>query len=184
MPSRALGIWDGDRVPRLALVDGQLASVADPRLTEENLRAFVVLLSAHFQGFCRDLYTEAAQVIASKVRKSLRLVVQDQFVAQLKLDRGNPTLANIFDDFGRLGFDAKVALHAALGADAGWHHRLHNLNEWRNAVAHDLKAPKTPPLNVTSIRLWQDTCDRIARALDSIVYHGLQRLLRRTPWLA
>ena len=68
MPSRALGIWDGERLPRLALVDGQLAAVADPRLTEENLRGFVVLLSAHFQGFCRDLYTEAAIVVVSKVR--------------------------------------------------------------------------------------------------------------------
>jgi hypothetical protein len=50
---------------RLAEIDAQCAASQvlappNPRLVDENLRGYVVLLSAHFQGFCRDLYTEAA----------------------------------------------------------------------------------------------------------------------------
>ena len=157
-------------------------ATADPRLTEENLRGFVVLLSAHFQGFCRDLYSEAAQVIASKVRESLRIVVRRQFAAGSKLDRGNPTLANLIDDFGRLGFEVKQPLHEACAANPAWHQQLSHLNEWRNAVAHQLKDPPTPPLDPATIRSWRENCDRIARALDRIVYDGLTKLLRRKPW--
>ncbi len=183
MPSRALGIWDGERVPRLALLERQCESgAAHPLLLQENLRALVVSLSAHFQGFCRDLYTEAAQVIASKVRESLRIVVRRQFAAGLKLDRGNPTLANLIDDFGRLGFEVKQPLHAVFAVRPSWHQQLSQLNEWRNAVAHQLKDPATPSLDATVVDLWRVNCDLIARALDQIVYDGLTKLLRRKPW--
>ena len=63
-------------MPRLTEVDTQCAASLvlvppNPHLVDENLRGYVVLLERHFQGFCRDLYTEAAQIIASKVRRSL-----------------------------------------------------------------------------------------------------------------
>ena len=45
-------------------------------LIDENLRGYTVLLSAHFQGFRRDLYTESSLLIASRVRLSLRTVIQ------------------------------------------------------------------------------------------------------------
>lgn len=52
--------WQNDRMHRLGEVDAQCAaSLAlappQPNLVEENLRGYVLLLSAHFQGFCRDL---------------------------------------------------------------------------------------------------------------------------------
>ena len=60
MPSASLHHWRTHRMPNLAEVDTQCTtSVAlappNPRLVEENLRGYVLLLSAHFQGFCRDL---------------------------------------------------------------------------------------------------------------------------------
>src|SRR5437764_1450832 len=79
MPSAALLHWQNERMPRLNEIDTQCAaSLAqarpNPRLVDENLRGYVVLLSAHFQGFCRDLYVESSQIIASKVRRSLRIL--------------------------------------------------------------------------------------------------------------
>ena len=96
MPSVSLLQWQNERMPRLQQVDLQCAASvagvpANVYLIEENLRAYVVLLSAHFQGFCRDLYTEAVLIIASKVRPALRLLIQEQFTAHRRLDRGNPT---------------------------------------------------------------------------------------------
>src|SRR6266478_1197516 len=108
MPSASLQQWQNDRMPRLQQIENQcaasLAAVpANAHLVEENLRGYVVLLSAHFQGFCRDLYAESAQIIASKVRSSLRILIQKQFIDHLALDRGNPNLDNLKRDFERFG---------------------------------------------------------------------------------
>jgi hypothetical protein len=47
---------------RRSLINYKTAVPLNPALLDENLRAYVLLLSAHFQGFCRDLYTECAQM--------------------------------------------------------------------------------------------------------------------------
>src|SRR4051812_42249914 len=106
MPSASLLRWRNDRMPRLAAVDVQCAASlalvpAQPNLVEENLRGYVLLLSAHFQGFCRDLYTECAQIVVSKVRPSLQALIQAQFTAHLALNHGNPNIKNLRDDFQR-----------------------------------------------------------------------------------
>ncbi|MGH7169053.1 MAG: hypothetical protein ACRELG_02085 [Gemmataceae bacterium] len=56
MPSASLLLWQNDRMPRLQQVDLQCAAslAAVPpnaHLIDENLRGYVVLLSAHFQGW-------------------------------------------------------------------------------------------------------------------------------------
>src|SRR5262245_56403917 len=109
MPSASLRRWQNDRIPRLAKIEvqctGNLAlAPPQPTLVEENLRGFVLLLSAHFQGYCRNLYTEASQSVVSKTRRSLQVLLQAQFTAHRKLDRGNPTLQNLREDFERFGF--------------------------------------------------------------------------------
>src|SRR5205809_919970 len=108
MPSRSLSHWTADRMVRLNVIDAQCAvcSAATPansHLIDENCRAYILLLSAHFQGFCRDLYTECAQIVASKVRLTLRVLVQEQFTARRHLDHGNPNIDNLKKDFGRFG---------------------------------------------------------------------------------
>jgi hypothetical protein len=144
------------------------------------LRGYVVLLSAHFQGFCRDLYTEAAQVIVSKVRPSLQKVIQDQFTAHRKLDRGNPTNDNLKMYFQRFGF----ALD--LRADPTNVSRLDDLsalNKWRNVEAHQgTTLPIGVPLDLPSLRSWRTSCDGLATSLDVILYNQLRRILRRAPW--
>jgi hypothetical protein len=168
-------------------VDGQCAAILalmppNPILAEENLRGYVTLLSAHFQGFCRDLYAEAAQIVASKVRPSLRLLVQAQFTTRLKLDHGNPNIDNIAEDFDRFGFD----LIKTAKADPAFPARredLRQLNLWRNAVAHyGPSPPGVPPLTLALVQGWRTSCDGLATQLADIMYHQLRRILRRAPW--
>jgi hypothetical protein len=186
MPSNSLFAWTNDRLPRLAAVEAQCAAclvVSTPNLLliEENLRGYVVLLSAHFQGFCRDLYTESAQIIASKVRSSLEVLIQGQFTTHRAIDRGNPTLDAIKRDFGRFGFDLQLS-----NADPANHQRLQSLshlNAWRNVAAHhDPVLPTSIALTLPNLRIWQSACDGLARSLDGVMYNQLRRLLRRAPW--
>ena len=108
MPSVSHQVWPTDRMLRLQEIDTQFGtSLAlappNPRLSEENLRGYIVLLSAHFQGFCRDLYTESAQIVAATLPFPLQVVAQTQFTASLALDRGNPNRSSIQRDFDRFG---------------------------------------------------------------------------------
>ncbi len=186
MPSTSLLHWRNDQMLRLAELDAQCAASlvrAPPRphLVEENLRGYVLLLSAHFQGFCRDLHTECAQTIVSRVRASLQILIQTQFIDHRKLDKGNPNLQNLREDFGRFNFTLDLA-----GADPANPTRLTDLgllNGWRNVAAHHATIPTSlPPLSLPLLQAWRDSCDGLATSLDEIMYNRLRRTLRRAPW--
>jgi hypothetical protein len=187
MPSTSLLRWQNDRMLRLTEIDTQCAaSLAlappNPHLAEENLRGYVVLLSAHFQGFARDLHTEAAQVVASKVRPSLQPLVLNQFSAHRVLDQGNPSAESIARDFKRFGFDLKAEL-AADPANALRLQHLSALNKWRNVAAHQGTAlPPGIPLTLAALRTWRVACNELAFAMDRVAYNQLRILLRRKPW--
>ncbi|HEX5271072.1 MAG TPA: hypothetical protein VFW33_11315 [Gemmataceae bacterium] len=184
MPSASLMQWRNERMPRLHHVEVQCAAsltapAANPQLIDENLRGYVLLLSAHFQGFCRDLSTEAAQVIVSKVRTSVQLLVQRQFTAHRALDRGNPTAENLRNDFKRFGFKLDLA------ADPANVPRLHDLAAmltWRNVAAHYGPIPPGPALALPSLQAWKTSCDGLATSLDAILYTELRKKFRRAPW--
>ncbi len=186
MPSASLLHWQTDRMPRLAAVDAHCVATAvlaspDPVLAEESLRAYVMLLSGHFQGFCRDLYTECAQVCAAAVPISLFATVQTQFVTALRLDSSNPNVETLRRDFERfaitLNFDAEPA--NALRVT-----HLGHLNRWRNTVAHQAaNAPAgVPPLTLAAVQGWRVSCADLATWLDGIMYNELQRILGTVPW--
>jgi hypothetical protein len=186
MPSASLLQWRNDRSSRLTEVDAQCAATLalappNPRLSEENLRGFVLLLSAHFQGFCRDLYTECAQVVVSRVRATLQVLVQTQFTAHRKLDHGNPNLQNLKADFERFGLN--LDLVAADSANQARLNDLAELNRWRNIAAHHGNIPAGMPLSLPLLRAWRNSCDGLATSLDRIMYNQLHRMLRRAPWI-
>jgi hypothetical protein len=187
MPSASLLRWNNDRKPRLAQIDAQCqmtltAAAPNPHLIDENLRGLVLALSAHFQGFCRDLYTESGQTLASKVKRpALAAIFQAQFTAHRKLDHGNPNLKNVKDDFKRFGFTLDLA-----GADPANPARLAHLaklNEWRNIAAHQgTPTAKAGPLTHVLVATWLTSCEGLANSLDGIMYNQLKRILRRAPW--
>ena len=188
MPSASLVLWHNTRMPRLTLIDGQcnatvMAVPPNAQLIDESLRGYVMALSAHFQGFCRDLHTEASQIIVSKVRRpALELLFQAQFSARRRLDRGNPNLENLKADFERFGFDLDLA--AADPANGPRLAHLARLNEWRNVAAHQ-GAPTAAagPLTFPDIQAWRNSCDGLATSLDTVMYNQLRRILKRRPWV-
>jgi hypothetical protein len=188
MPSASLLHWQTTRIPNLSHIEVQCAACVaavppNAALIDENLRAFVLLLSAHFQGFCRDLHTECAQIIASKVRASLQILFQSQFSARRELDHGNAHFGNIVKDFNRFGFAVKPQLDRLAGSQA-LKADLHDLIEWRNAAAHHVAVlPPGGPLTVPRIQGWRISCNALATALDAIMYNQLRGRLRRAPWV-
>lgn len=190
MPSAALTVWQNDRMPRLAEVDAHCATVqgaAPPNLTflDETLRGFVLHLSAHFQGFCRDLYTECSQVWVAAIPVGLQATAQAQFSAQLALEKGNPSYDNITRDFNRFGFllDLQAAT-VPMGAQRLT--ELRHLNEWRNKAAHQGTKPLAegvpPALTLPIVQGWRTSCDGLATALDGIMHAELLRIIGAPPW--
>ena len=191
MPSNALRDWQADRLPRLLLVDAQCAAaanaVASPALADENLRGYVVLLAAHFQGFCRDLHGEAAVAAgaaAPNLTPLMRLLVQTVLLADRRLDGGNATHEALTADFDRFAFDSGALLGAAHPDNPQRVTRLGHLNKWRNYAAHQKKSPPQTAgtLDLPSVRLWRDSCDGLAVSLDGVLYNQLAALTGVAPW--
>jgi hypothetical protein len=189
MPSAAFTVWQNDRIPRLNEVEAHCAAVAalvPPNLSflDETLRGFVLHLSAHFQGFCRDLYTECAQIWIAAIPAGLKATAQAQFSAQLALEKGNPTHANIKRDFDRFGFLLNLQAAHALGPQQVTD--LGHLNDWRNKAAHQGTQPLGSgvplALTLTILQGWRTSCAGLAASLDDIMHNELLRILGSAPW--
>jgi hypothetical protein len=199
VPSAAFTRWQNDRMPRLGHTDAHCAALFTPSvataglaapvapshpLAQESLQGYVMLVSGHFQGFCRDLYTECAQLCAAAVRATMQSTIQAQFAAGLALNTGNPSIKNIRSDFERFGFVLNLE-GAAPGNPLRVTH-LGHLNYWRNHVAHQKATP--PPhgvpgaLILADIQAWRASCNGLASSLDDIMKHGLTSILGAAPW--
>jgi hypothetical protein len=186
MPSKALLDWRNVRLPRLAEVDAQcaatLALVPAPDLADENLRGYVMHLSAHFQGFCRDLHTECVQRLASATTPAMLPFIQTLGLSARELDRGNPRFEAVRQDFGRFALD----LHAALLANPANAVRLTHLghlNSARNHAAHHKPTPPVSgPLTLAGVQAWRGSCDGLATEFDGIMYNQLLAATGAPPW--
>jgi hypothetical protein len=99
--------------------------------------SYALLLSANFQGFCRDLHTEAALYLADRLMPtSLRHVWIKSFVLSRRLDTGNPNPGNLGSDFNRFGLDFWAGVHNLSPKNSRRRENLEELNSWRNAIAH------------------------------------------------
>jgi hypothetical protein len=185
MPSVSLQHWQNDRRLRLTEMDAHCAAsaaLAPPNalLAEESLCGFVMLLSGHFQGFCRDLYAECSQIVAAQVPVGMRGTIQAQFVAALKLNYKNPTVDTIKKDFERFAFTLDFSADPANGPRVT---HLGHLNRWRNCVAH--QSPGVPQgvplLTLQAVRDWRVSCDGLAGWLDAIMHVELSHILGAPP---
>ena len=188
MPSIALSQWQTDRMPRLDRVEAHCAALFGaplplPLLTEETLQGYVMLLSGHFQGFCRELYIECTLAFASTLSPRVISTIQKQFSAELKLNGGNPTMENIRKDFERFGI--VLNLPAMDPANPKRITDLGHLNQWRNYAAHQKSDPLpagVPFLTLAGVRASKISCDRLADSLDCVMYNGLRGMLGVDPW--
>jgi hypothetical protein len=143
--------------------------------------AYLTLLSAQFQGFCRDLHSECVDhllvnVTPIKLQKALR----EACVTKLSLDKGNPNQASLMSDFSRLGFDITTLFGAQRGL------RLTLLNHWRNAIAHQdfdpAKLGNNAKLRLANVRDFRRLCNRLARMLDKISSRHILAITGQQPW--
>ena len=192
MPSNSLLEWQNNRLSRLNFVDDQNIALAaatppNPQLIDENLRGYVMLISAHFQGFCRDLHTECVQAVANAVPPPMLLIFQTLCGRDLELDGANAKYASIKTDFERFGFDLTVALRAdqkVAKINDGLVTRIGHLNAWRNYAAHHNKLPPDHggPFTLATIQAWKNSCSDLAIVLDGLMYNQLRVITGVSPW--
>jgi len=148
-------------------------------------QAYVVLLSSHFQGFCRDLHSECIDRLARSVTPTaLQSTLRSELFSARKLDRGNPTPGNIGSDFNRLGVSFWPEMRRRDILNRTRQSRLDELSRWRNAVAHqDFPLTPTPHfVTMRTIRSWRRACDALARSSDAVMRDYLTEVTGLEPW--
>ena len=140
--------------------------------------AYAMLLSSQFQGFCRTLHTEAADFLVARLADSwARPLLRSSMVAERRLDRGNPTPANLTADFSTFGMELWVDLESTDPLGARRRQALQELNRWRNAIAHQDWTDIGPTLQIAEVRRWRWACTRLATAMDRCVSQRLRALV-------
>ena len=155
--------------------------------TQQLNHAFAVLLSSQFQGFCRDLHSECARLLAKGVTPiSLIPILEAEFIQGRKLDKGNPNPGNIGADFARFGlkfWDHVIQLDPQNSIRKS---ALELLNEWRNSIAHqDFNLTKLggfATLQLGQVRRWRVACDVLAISFDEVMRRYISTILGASPW--
>lgn len=192
MASSSLNRWHIVRARELDQIENAHRQVGGPNpgrryATEQINHAYTVLLSSQFQGFCRDLHSEAVDHITSSIASGLlRSILHDEFAFQRKLDRGNANAGNIASDFNRLGLAFLDEVRALSIRNIGRMNRLEEMNIWRNAIAHqDFAAGKlgrTMHLRLATVLRWRRACDQLAGAFDAVVGSHVAQVTGVRPW--
>ncbi|MBX3275622.1 MAG: hypothetical protein KF729_35510 [Sandaracinaceae bacterium] len=147
----------------------------------------MLLLSAQFQRFCRDLHSESFAWILSQ--QTMQPGVDTTLLAVLTsgraLDRGNPSPDNILRDFRPICplFWDDVGRHSS--HSPGRRKKLELLNEWRNAIAHhDFTKPNASSETIwlKPVQGWRRACNGLAISFDAVVRSSLERLVGTAPW--
>ena len=193
MPSDALVAWQTERMPRLQMVEAdclhlEALHAAVPNRVQEFIRSYAVLLSAEFQGFCRDLHDKCAESLVDSVNPpALQAVLRSQCRYGRKLDTGNPNPGNLGADFNRYLFEFWVEVLVVDPTNAARKARLQTFTVvWRNAIAHHdydpAKLGGTPNLTIPQVRVWRTDCDVLAIAFDRTMRDQLQVTTGVSPW--
>ncbi len=193
MPSIAYENWLGERSAGLDEIEGAhrviRGSGSGRRAATQQLnQAYAVLLSSQFQGFCRDLHAECADLLGLTAGASMSQAI---YVRNLrfarKLDAGNPNPGNIGADYNRLG----LAFWSAVDGDHARNPRrkalLERMNRWRNAIAHnsfdaDMCRATRPTLSLAEVQDWRKACDGLARSFDNVLRAHLLSVTAAAPW--
>ncbi len=194
MPSRALVRWESAQQVELDRLDAAHFAVggAGPgrRTATQHINdAYIVLLAAHFQQFCRDLHTEAAKALAAST-PHVTDVVMSALMRGRQLDRGNARPSALTADYQRLGIEIWPELALFDRRTAVRRRRLEQLNVWRNAVAHGdfqlspgaVAAVAGTRRTLAFVQACRACCEVLARQFDAVVEDHLSSLLGAPPW--
>lgn len=196
VPSNSLLRWRGAAQADLDdIVDAHTSVAGTARgrraATAQVTQAYAVLVSSHFQRFCRELHSEAIDhVVLSLSEPWARPIVANRLGEGRKLDTGNPNPGNIGSDFSRLAIALWTRMSELDARTPGRRVRLESLNRWRNAIAHqdfgpgkdlDLGSGRTD-LRLSDVTAWRTACDHLARTMDAAVAAHLTALVGRAPW--
>ena len=188
MTSHARTFWQTQRLPQLDELEAAHRAVGGVgrgrrTATQQINHAYAVLLCSHFQGFCRDLHSEAVDYIASAILpESVRQMLRDQMTDGRKLDRGNANAGNIGHDFGRLGMELWPAARALDGRTRDRQCKLDEAALWRNAIAHQDFSTTTGSLQIRRVRGWRSALTALAFTWDGVVADHLRLPLGHRPW--
>lgn len=158
--------------------------------TREINHAYAVMLASQFQRFCRDLHSEAVPPLISVAAPPLLGdMLRTRLLQGRKLDVGNASPSNLGSDFGRFGFQFWDAMKRVDKRNGERQKRLEQLNEWRNAIAHQsfVRAGKSPlqpvpPLHIRHVRSWRSACNALARSMDVVVSTRIGAVVGTPPW--
>ena len=100
--------------------------------------------------------------------------------------KGNPNPGNLGADFGRFGLNFWKAVQADDPGNDRRQRLLDDLNEWRNAIAHQDFDPArlggTTTLHLRMVRRWRGTLNRLATSFDNVIRDQIHRLTGTHPW--
>jgi hypothetical protein len=192
MPSPALTAWSTSSAAALSQLEAAHRAVGGKRAghrtnTLQLNYAYVLLLSAHFQAYCRGLHTDAAQLLVEAIDPGIAAVVDANLTFARQLDRGNAQPSTIGADFNRFVFEFWTVVEAADARNAARQRKLETLNAWRNAIAHhdiDTRRADLHPREVTlaACRSWRGALDGLAESFDRVIAGHLVTLLGSRPW--
>jgi hypothetical protein len=189
--STSLHTWLGTRAAKLDEIEAAHLAVSGSgpgqrRATEQVNHAYTVLLSSQFQGFCRDLHSECVHTLLLTVsNQSTAEIARSEFLLARRLDRGNPTPANIQADFSRLGVAFWSQVRRVDARNTSRERRLGQLSSWRNAIAHqDFEGAELVPttIRLRTVQGWRRTCDALARGFDRVMSRYLASVTGSKPW--
>ena len=192
MASASLGKWKAARALELDRLEAAHVAVGGTGrgrryATQQVNQAYVVLLSSHFQGFCRDLHAEAIDYFVDSIQPpSARVAVRTALAWKRSLDRGNPTPDNIAADFNRFGMTFWPEVYAVDLGGAKRETALKELNKWRIAIAHhDFDASKLAGRTTVTLQMvqrWRSACNGLARSFDRVVSARITKLTGAKTW--
>jgi hypothetical protein len=196
--SQALARWKGERCRALDEIEAAHRAVegrrpgrgrrARPGRRYATLRvnhSYLVLLAGHFQGFCRDLHSEAADWLAAHVDPAIGDVLRPLLTSARQLDKGNANPGTLGADFGRFfptGFWDEVDGRYTRCDERK--KKLDELNQWRNAVAHQdfAKVGGSDRLRLLDVQAWRAVCSALAPQFDAVLKSRLRLMVGAAPW--
>lgn len=180
MTSTSLHTWLGTRAAKLDEIEAAHLAVSGSGPGQRRA------ISSQFQGFCRDLHSECVHTLLLTVsNQSTAEIARSEFLLARRLDRGNPTPANIQADFSRLGVAFWSQVRRVDARNTSRERRLGQLSSWRNAIAHqDFEGAELVPttIRLRTVQGWRRTCDALARGFDRVMSRYLASVTGSKPW--